>query len=72
MKQPRTTTELQAARAEIARLRWMIEYAREAPNLEACKSVLRDALDGCTGADNVEEIRRKRKEASNDAKTSRP
>lgn len=50
-----------AAEAEVRRLRGCIAYAKDnPPSLEAVITVLDDALDGCTGADNVLEIRGRR------------
>ena len=38
--------------AEIRRLRYMIQYAIDAPDdPQAIKSILTDTLNGCTGAD---------------------
>lgn len=43
---------------EVARLRGMIQYALAAPDdAQAIKSILYDALNGCTGADNLTETR---------------
>jgi hypothetical protein len=45
---------------EINRLRSMIQYALDGPeDWHALKSILFDTLNGCTGADNVEEVRAK-------------
>ena len=38
-------------------LRWMLEYALEAPDFNACKMLLVDALHGVTGASDCERIR---------------
>ena len=45
------------AHAEIARLRGMIGYASHAPTLGSAITILNDALNGVTGADNVHEVR---------------
>lgn len=50
--------------AEIERLHAMIRYAIEAPNPSACRLQLLDALHGCTGAGNVDEVRRKPEHAA--------
>lgn len=43
---------------EIERLKLMIQYALDAPdNTKVIKMILFDALNGCAGASNVEEIR---------------
>jgi len=38
-------------------MREMIEYALEAPNWNACRLILLDALHGVTGSENYVEIR---------------
>ncbi len=46
--------------AEVERLRWMIQYALDAPDdARTIKSILFDALNGCSGAGNVDEIRKR-------------
>jgi hypothetical protein len=44
---------------ESVRLKTGMEYALNAPDLHACKSVLFDFLHGGNGAENVDEIREK-------------
>lgn len=48
------------ANAEISRLRGMAAYALDAPNIDSCKSILRDLLDGVNGAENYEGIKGER------------
>ena len=48
---------VKSQRAEIARLRGMIGYASHAPTLGSAITILNDALNGVTGADNVHEVR---------------
>ena len=36
-------------REELDRLRYLIEYALRAPNLESCKTILVDAITGLAG-----------------------
>ncbi len=45
-----------AQEKELTRLTNMIEYALEAPNEFATKSILFDALHGCNFAQNCEEV----------------
>ena len=49
---------------EVERLRWMIDYASNAPDKESMCSILTDALDGVSGAENVKEVRGKRESLS--------
>jgi len=54
--------EMQRLTADRDRLRYWIDYAKDAPNFDDCKSVLADALDGVTGAYDVVEIRGEREQ----------
>lgn len=42
---------------EIERLRFMLDYASQAPTLEAARSICRDALNGVGGAYNQKAVR---------------
>jgi hypothetical protein len=43
--------------ADRFRLRGMIQYAKDAPDFDSCKSILSDALDGVNGAENYDEVK---------------
>ena len=57
---PSLSARIKELEREESRYRGMILYAANAPYFDSCKSILRDALDGVSGADNYDEVKGER------------